>query len=298
MFRSDILRAKTIKSEVAYLSDLKRVRESSGIEANLRSDLKRREKAFWAEAVGAQSSPTNDSKAVKVNPEFGLQASAKLNRLRYAQDQLTKAKQAHSEAATELNSRVAAAGLSRQRVEFLEKLIAKGKMLEASKNESRMADDLAELVFTKRAMARQKGEAAIPIQTEPAGSKISHGNLAADNKLANTNRTAPVEISSVEFVKVNDTPTLTIKCSVGQSEKLGLSVAKGEGGGLHIVIESVWSRGGCKPIIEREVLKARLSSLGLKISSIEVDHVGDSASQNTRSKRSSSEGEGDEIALT
>lgn len=298
MFRSDILRAKTLKSEVAYLSDLKRVRESSGIEANLRSDLKRREKAFWAEAVGGKSSLSNIPKAVKVNPEFGLQASAKLNRLRYAQDQLSKARQAHSQAATELNSSVAAAGLSRQRVEFLEKLIAKGKMLEAGRHESRIADDLAELVFTKRAMARQKNEVAAPNQTELTGSMISRSSLGADNKSVNVIRSRPVEISSVEFAKVNDTLTLSVKCSVGQRENIGITVARGDGGGLRIVIDSTWSRGGCKPILEREVLKARLSSLGLKISSIEVDLVGDSPSQNARSKRIRSEGEDDEIALT
>jgi hypothetical protein len=150
MVRSELLRAKSLHAEVAYLRDLKRVGDAKRHEEQQSQALREKERKFWAEAVKGKN-PLNTSTApAGQNPATAMQASAQLERIHRAHSQLKEAHRTHSDAAKTLKDGLATLSSSQKRVEILEKLLAKAQRIRANQVESRLSEEVADLVTTSR----------------------------------------------------------------------------------------------------------------------------------------------------
>jgi|GEM_PF-6753257 len=306
MIRTDVLRAKTLRSEILYLSDLKTARQYAETEAKKRADLDQSTKNLWSELsrVGSAlrtSGAQTDSP--KVSPEYGKVASTKLQRLQQSQEKMVIARRSHKEATADLSSQMARACSSRERITLLEKMIAKSEIQAKNRAESNVSDELSELIATNRAVRslRIGGSECNSSNNSPQCTLVGTSTNKSETRLGElpTRIDPSPRIDTVGFSNVADLPTLSIKCSLGPQAPLSLSIAKGKTGDLKVVIE----QGSIRPTLgakgESELLKARLSALGLKIGSIEWARSDSDGPKKGRAKRTVLEdGEQDEIAIS
>lgn len=306
MIRTEILRAKSLRSEISYLSDLKKAHQSAEIEAKKRADLDVSKRSLWSELSRVPSAPETSGKqadSLKFAPEYGRPASAKLQRLHQAQEAMLVARKSHNEANETLNSQLAKTSISRERVSLLQKMIAKGEIDAKARVESKMSDELSELVVTNRVLrgCRVGGESMHSSnsgsQLNTNGSSMHRSETVTGCPSSNISNTARIE--TVGFSNVGDLPTLSIKCSLGAQAPISLSVAKDKTGDLKVVIEQSAIRSALGIKTESEIIKARLGALGLKIASVEIAQLDSEGPKKGRARRHLEDnGDQDEIVVS
>lgn len=159
MVRSELLRAKSLHAEVAYLRDLKRVGDAKRTEEQKNLQLREKERKFWAEATRNKNplSVPGQQDNSHVSAPSTMQAAAQLDRMRRAHSQLQEAHKTHADAANNLKKDLATLSTSQKRVEVLEKLLAKAQRVRANQVESRLSEEVADLVTTSQTVMKLRG---------------------------------------------------------------------------------------------------------------------------------------------
>jgi hypothetical protein len=306
MIRTDVLRAKTLRSEILYLSDLKTARQYAETEAKKRADLDQSTKNLWSELsrVGSALQTSGaQTDSPKISHEYGKIVSTELQRLQQAQEKMVIARRSHKEATADLSSQMARASSSRERITLLEKMIAKSEIQAKTRAESNVSDELSELIATNRAVRslRIVGGESNSLNNSPQCTLVGTSTNKSETRPGElpTRIDPSPRIERVGFSNVADLPMLSIKCSLGHQAPLSLSIAKDRTGDLKVVIEQGFIRPTLGAKGESELLKARLSALGLKIGSIEWARSDSDGPKKGRAKRTVLEdGEQDEIAVS
>lgn len=183
MVRSELLRAKSLHAEVAYLRDLKRVGEAKRTEEQKNLQLREKERKFWAEATRGKApiSITGQPHVSTAAPATTMQAAAQLDRMRRAHSQLQEAHKTHADAANQLKEGLATLSSSQKRVEVLEKLLAKAQRIRANQVESRLSEEVADLVTTSRTVMNLRNSRSV--EAEAIGRECSGDVSMADGQV-------------------------------------------------------------------------------------------------------------------
>jgi len=326
MVRSELLRAKSLHAEVAYLRDLQRVGDAKRLEQEQSSMLRDKERRFWAEAIKGR--PANAAQPLSTPSH--VQTTAQLERMHQAHSQLRAARRTHEHATQKLNEGLATLSTSQKRIEILEKLLAKAQRIKANKVESRLSEEVAELVTTSRSV--MKVRATLSGETEPrdgaALTDVARETVAltkpqqpqvqapaqlgitvqapvlpalaatATSRVAIPSTLGPVGgagISDVSFSQVRNEPTLSLKCNLGSQGVVGLRVTKAEsGGGLKVLIDPSAIGVASGVLREKGAIQARLQAMGIKVSTIELGASENDPSMTRGAKRSRLHAEEDE----
>ena len=322
MVRSELLRAKSLHAEVAYLRDLQRVGDAKRNEEKHNSILRDKEHRFWKEAVKGQ--PANAG--LQTTAPSHMQTTAQLERMHQAHSQLKAAHRTHESATQKLNEGLATLSTSQKRIEILEKLVAKAQLIKANQVESRLSEEVADLVTTSRTVMNLRarlGAEAEPRHAPPLGevggeggalvgqtatpgqlllSMGPQGGAAGQPTLPTIIPSASVQapaapstpvsvgqvgISNVAFSQGQNEPTLSLTCALGTQGTVGLRVSKAEtGGGLKVIIDPSASGLASGVLRERSAIQSRLQAMGIKVSTIELGTAGNDSPLTRGSKRS------------
>jgi hypothetical protein len=155
MVRTELLRAKSLHAEVHYLQDLKRVGEVKRLHDQQSKTVREKENQFWKEAIKGQKHPS--AQAASPEPRTVQQTATQIERMWKAHGQLKEAHQKRETSAQKLQEGLTTLSNSKQRIDSLQKLVSKAEKIRANRLESRMSEEVAELVGTTRAIAALKG---------------------------------------------------------------------------------------------------------------------------------------------
>jgi hypothetical protein len=207
MVRTELLRAKSLHAEVHYLKDLQKVGDIKRHHDQHSKVLKDKENQFWKEAVKGQGKVTHSQAPT---PSTAQQTASQLDRIWRAHSQLKEAHQKRESSAKKLQEGLATLSTSKQRIDSLQKLVSKAEKLRANRVESRMSEEVAELVGTTRAIADLRGRfeesqisssvtsQSLPFLTNAASSDQSPKGTALQQSV--------VDISSLLAASTADTP--------------------------------------------------------------------------------------------
>jgi hypothetical protein len=180
MVRSELLRAKSLHAEVAYLRDLKRVGDAKRVADHHNQVFGEKERKFWSEAIKAKVAPPGPA-AGQVPPAGGNQGftevaaqltevAAQLDRMRRAHSQLQQAQRSQQTANKTLHEGLMTLSASQKRVEVLEALLSKSQRIRANQVESRLSEDVADLVTTSRTVFRLRASRSADAQVDKPSS--------------------------------------------------------------------------------------------------------------------------------
>jgi hypothetical protein len=155
MVRTELLRAKSLHAEVHYLKDLQKVGDIKRHHDQQSKAVKEKENQFWKEAVKSRGKISDGHAA---SPRTAEQTVNQLDRMWRAHSQLKEAHQKRESSAKRLQEGLATLSTSKQRIESLQKLVSKAEKLRANRLESRISEEVAELVGTTRAIAGLRGK--------------------------------------------------------------------------------------------------------------------------------------------
>lgn len=318
MVRSELLRAKSLHAEVAYLKDLQRVGEAKRREQHQSGVLKQRELQFWSEAISEKLSRTTPTK-----PPSHQQVSFQLERMRQAHANLKSAHENYKGAAQSLQNGITKLSTSQKRIEILEQLLSKAQRMRANQVESRLSEDVADLVTTSRTISHvrahlQTSNAQEVLGTEecrhftgigdsdkPAfgrdltamtGSSPSHSIHAPRTILSPTDQMnakvegqSPhrnLEISNVTCTVTEQQPRVSLQCQLGNRGAIALHVTRAQAGGVKVLIDPSATTLGSGVLRERHTIQNRLQAMGINVKTIEIGSADDTSSALRHPKKS------------
>jgi hypothetical protein len=327
MVNSDLLRSKSIHAEVAYLRELKRVAQAKQIEAQQGLALRDKEQRFWREAVALKSIKRPPDSTTPVEPirhKTNLEASAQVERMRFAHSKLKEATRSYSAANTDLRSGMEALSNSQKKLDLIQGLIQKATRLRANQLEARLADEVVDLVNGSRAV-RLNIDQSRPKKTEtpfnegskvdkepfkdPLPSQVPQGSIqtfistqapsGANSRICagsaiNTSSALPTfGLSDLACKSSAGEASLSLKCSFGAGAAVGLSLSKSEGGAIKVLIDPSSCSFSTSLLRDRASITNRLQNLGLKVNAIEIGSVEPSLEQSQIKMRKRHSGEED-----
>lgn len=281
MVRSDLLRAKSIHAEVAYLRDLQRVGDAKRFEEKQNSILRDKERRFWSETIKARPANTAQPSASPALPPNTLkQVTAQLERMRQAHSQLSQAHRTHEHAASQLNEGLATLSTSQKRIEILEKLITKAQRIRANQVESRLSEEVADLVTTSKTVMNLR--ASLGGEVEPrdkvlpqefvseVGSPLDRTSTIQQRQIHDPSNLIPISRNMLpppHGLQLSPTPTPTISllgpASIGsvaisdvsfskthKEPTLSLTCALGAHGTMGLKVIKAQCGGGVKVLID------------------------------------------------
>jgi len=291
MVRSELLRAKSLHAEVAYLRDLKRVGDAKRVADHHNQVFGEKERQFWAEAIKAKVPPPGPA-AGQVPPAGGNQGftevaaqltevAAQLDRMRRAHSQLQQAHRSQQAATKNLNEGLMTLSGSQKRVEVLEALLAKAQRIRANQVESRLSEDVAELVTTSRTVLELRASRAADAPVDKLSSledgifKLDTtsqlGNVASQPSYTNqplipaiqSQITPPLQVSQVQIAqpiaalhqpsRANELGISHVAFTREQGQpSLALSCAISGRGTVHLQVTKA-EKGGLKVVIDPSV---------------------------------------------
>jgi hypothetical protein len=299
MLRTEMLRAKSLHTEVAYLAEMRGVREAQQVAANQRSLVTHREKAFWAEAVREQHTVETNLASAGARITFGLE------RLRQALGEMKEAKVHQAAVAEALQQKIGAVSKTKQRIELLQGMVARSVRLHRVAQDSRLADEVADVAtiasnkHPRISVGRCDEETlatngAAERSELPIAAPLSEGCLNFPLQvrieavaLANESRLAPVAVRSLQHTIEPHRSSLSVTCSVGNLGSIGLRLVQGEGDGVHATVDPAIGILAGRVAAEKSAIMSRLQGLGLKLSSLEIataEDAGDTAHGMRRSR--------------
>jgi hypothetical protein len=190
MVRTELLRAKSLHAEVHYLKDLQKVGDMKRHHDQHSKALKEKENQFWKEAVKGHGKVPNNQTPT---PLTAQQTATQLDRMWRAHSQLKEAHQKRESSAKKLQEGLATLSTSKQRIDSLQKLVSKAEKLRANRLESRISEEVAELVGTTRAIAELRGKfEESQIRTPATSQSVAYNAHSTDQtlKAAVPNQTA------------------------------------------------------------------------------------------------------------
>lgn len=321
MVRVEHLRAKSLQAEVAYLKDLKRVGDFKRIESESRATLHATERNFWSEAVKAQIKEDSRGAAKQPPPEI---ASFRLERMRRAHDQHRRAANEHALDTQKLQSGIVELSTSQKRIELLEKLVAKASRARANRIESRLSEELEDLVASAARTGGPSGNRFSP-QAPHSTSRLPHPTDTRSDlttEPSNTERKVPVQLQlparpamiprvdqqerslNPVSVVVRDVSahssegrsSLALSCALGKSGTVGLALVRESTGALSVKLDP--GIGGLVSTLlrERAHIQSKLQTMGLNITSLEIGSAdGTNYSLSRRARRALTEADEDII---
>jgi hypothetical protein len=298
MVRSELLRAKSLHAEVAYLRDLKQVsdaKRAADQHNNLRID---KERQFWTEALKAKAPSAHSSTAqipVSSNVQSFKQLADQLERMHRAHSQLQQAHKSQQAAAKNLHEGLVTLSGSQKRVEVLEALLVKAKRTRANQVESQLSEDLADLVSTAKTVLDFRASRSTTNTTSNAPQIQPTKNAGPLYQPQVVNQ---IGISNVAFTRDQGQPSLSLACAIAGGGSVNLQITKADKGGLKVVIDPSIGSVASGLIRDKLSIQSRLQAIGIKVSAIEVGVTGDTTGAPKRAKRSQFSEEEDEGVIS
>jgi hypothetical protein len=301
MVRTDLLRAKSLHAEAAYLHDLRRVSQSKAHEEQKQKVVQEKERLFWREAVRGKEFPQHTESA----PPTSAASVQVLDRMWRAHSQLKDAFGQHRSVQRALHDSLSRLASSKRCCEVVQTMVDKAQLLQQARAESRLSDEIADLAgVLRRINTAVDDTGAIPVDvaselSAPVQASTPRGDTgtaaftpllgaamptrpplrSVDQPIAPTNSgvvrsvesvSGAVQVQSAEVHKGAQGLSLRVTCAIGNQGTLGMSLMKAEGGGIKVMLDSSGSRVASSITHDKGILQSRLQSLGIKISSIEV----------------------------
>lgn len=292
MVRPELLRAKSLHAEVTYLRDLKQVGDAKVAADQHSRKLVEKEQHFWAEALKARIPASNavvENLPATVNLQSPTQFTAQLERMHRAHSQLKHSHRSHKTAVTHLNETLTTLSGSQKRVEIVEAFVAKARRIRSNRFESRLSEDVAELVTTCRSILALRASAA-PLNLQNS-QKLLTQPLGA---LPQSDHPNKFEISQVALSIDHGQPKLSLSCAIAGRGAVNLQVTKAETGGVSVLIDPSVVGVALGVLKDRRSIQLRLQALGINVSMIEVGASGDSPGVHKRAKSSQRQEEEEE----
>jgi len=291
-----MLRAKSLQAEVSYLTEMRGVREAQRLADAHKTVLAHREDRFWGEAVRQQVSGES---AV---PAAGPAVVRGLDQLRQAFGKFQEAKLQGAAVAEALQQKIGIVARTQQRIDVLQALLAKSVRLHKSVQESRRADEIADVATIARSKRHERGLGVlveerqlpasgceltgIPSQTIPPEAQPSAvPQLPPERFVAKVEVASPVlEVRSLEHTRESSQSSLSVTCSMGPLGSIGMRLVKRDGEGVHAILDPTVGAVAGRVVAEKAAIVTRLQGLGVKVSSLEVG-VADDGAENSQATR-------------
>jgi hypothetical protein len=297
MVRSEHLRATSLHAEVAYLKDLKRVGEFKRSENSYRAVLRQSERTFWSETLRAKAHTASDN----ASPSGRHSAlPLQLERMRHAHGRLQQATAEHASAAQGLHREIQQLSSSHKRLETLQKLVTKAAREHANLIESRLSEEITDLVATAGRRSKLRGprllESNSTAAAAPPVSDLQRDRLTpavSPDKEVFARATPHVEtfashatqaLQSKEPYRMHDSiqvhqasiqagdgkTSLSVSCAVGRTGTLTMALVREPSGALAVRLDPGIGTLAPSLLRERAQIQARLQSMGINVTTIEV----------------------------
>jgi hypothetical protein len=307
MVRSELLRAKSLHAEVAYLEDLKRVGDAKRAVDERDAVLKNKQKQFWSEAAKDAHIPTQ------------------LDRMRRAYSQVQEAQAKHERANETLKAGLEILSGSQKRIDVLDKMIGKAQRIRANQVESRLSEEVVDLVNTSRAVHSLRRRIGTEVRDNTECSSLTAGyggdcarlmrpenstnlsvlpqnhyfTLSAPNSklpqpVASTQGPPQFGISNVSVASIQNQPSLSLTCAMGASGTVGLQIIKCEAQGFKVTIDPSAGSLASGVVRDRAAIQSRLRALGIKVDALDIACLDSTPGASKRSKRSTTSTKDDE----
>jgi hypothetical protein len=304
MLSRETLRYKQIQSDIAYRREVGALGGARRSEARASEAVRTQEQLFWKEVSRVASAPPTNA------PQSTGIAATPLDRMLAAHTKLLEAKRAHAAAQEELQAGVARVSQSDAVCTKVRGLTQALKQRWAALLEGKREDEITEMLTQMPALRRNEAAVWPQRSTEVEISGVAARNVALGASIgeryapdstaivraviptvpdralgAGMNPPVPVSaigvvrdapaVQSVELRPLAEGPCLRVQSVLSSGTPVTISLTRGGSGAVSAVVESPHMGVTAQLTRERANVLAKLGSLGISLSGLEIRRGGD-----------------------